>query len=101
MRCAFRSARVRSDCRATSTSRITPSESDAFTQLNARQIGVSHLSRVIRLEAEKPEGEHIQMKRSSEQSLQAASTGRAIAPDTARPTEDQIAALAYQLWLDR
>ena len=32
---------------------------------------------------------------------QTVSTGRAIAPDSARPSADEIAALAYQLWLAR
>jgi hypothetical protein len=42
------------------------------------------------------------MQRQSDQSsLHPAMPGRALAPDIARPGSDQIAALAYQLWLAR
>ena len=41
------------------------------------------------------------MQRKYQQSLLTGSPGSAIAPDTARPSADEIAALAYQLWQAR
>lgn len=41
------------------------------------------------------------MQRNFEQSLHTPLAGRTIAPDTARPSADEIAALAYQLWQAR
>jgi hypothetical protein len=41
------------------------------------------------------------MQRKLEQPLAPASPGRALGPETARPTEDEIAVLAYELWRAR
>jgi len=41
------------------------------------------------------------MQRKLEQTIRTATTGRAIGPETARPTAEDIAALARELWVAR